>query len=81
MKDNYIIITGKIVAKERMKNSTYGNPKWRVVIKENELYHILETMTNGSIGYSISNYFNKEMVDFHIVHKYNKDVIVRAKED
>lgn len=46
-----------IVSRERLKNSLYGNPSWRLCLMgEGGFSFIGKTATNSSLGYYVSNY-------------------------
>lgn len=64
---NLQTITGKLTIIERLNNSTYGNPKYKVLIDNT----LLVTKTDSMLGYSITNYENKNVIAT-IGYYYNK---------
>ncbi len=49
-------ITGKVLATSRMRNSSYGNPRYQVVIQAPDgTVYLTSTSPNASFAYAIEN--------------------------
>lgn len=68
--------TGTIVDLERMQNSMNGNPRYRVVMREDSGAYITATTTpDSSVGYNIQNIRSNERVTLEIGTHYGRQQI------
>ena len=60
--------TGKFIWYERLKNSRYGNPKFKVYVYGGIILRVFETSANSSIAYCITNYCTYTVtISYHVL--------------
>ena len=55
---NTNVYNGKLQVIERMKNSLNGNPRYMIMVGTT----VMDTGVDSSLGYSVTNYANKEVI-------------------
>ena len=54
-------ITGKLVVQERLPNTVWGNPVYRIAIANDQQVYWAETRPDAQIGYAIDNYADRQV--------------------
>lgn len=70
------MIIGTLIELERLNNSVWGSPRYRVIIKDEcGGYFYAKTSSNESCCYSISNYYGKKRVFYYHSTKVGNNII------
>ena len=75
MKKEVKTFKGGFIGYERLKNSRYGNPRYRIYIYNKDTLKIMETYANSSIAYEVMNYYKKDIIVKYHVLKNGKNII------
>lgn len=70
-------VTGKIFMITRLKSSAMGNPRYEVTLDTKDSLPRFKTQVNGSIGYSITNFKQNQLVTLKLEGK--TDMITSCK--
>lgn len=70
------MMIGTIVKLERLNNSVWGNPRYKVTIKDEAGgYFHAKTASDASCGYSIDNCYGKKRVFHYHITKAGNNII------